>query len=42
MFSGGTELIFEERTSYLYAEVSGPKDSFEISMAYWKSIAEQC
>lgn len=36
-----TELIFEDRSTYLYAEVSGPSDSFEISMAYWTAIAEQ-
>ena len=36
-----TELVFEDRGSYLYAEVSGPNDSFEISMAYWMAIAEQ-
>lgn len=35
------ELRFEDRGSYLYAEVSGPADSFEISMAYWMAIAEQ-
>jgi len=36
-----TELKFEDRNTYLYAEVSGPSDSFEISMAYWTAIAEQ-
>ena len=42
MLFDSTELVFEDRASYLYAEVSGPNDNFEISMAYWKSIAEQC
>ena len=36
-----TKLLFEDRGSYLYAEVSGPADSFDISMAYWMAIAEQ-
>ncbi|MGH8108044.1 MAG: hypothetical protein ACREO1_04900 [Arenimonas sp.] len=36
-----TVMAFEDRGSYLYAEVSGPSDSFEISMAYWTAIAEQ-
>jgi len=35
------ELRLEDRGSYLYAEVSGPTDSFEISMAYWMAIAKQ-
>ncbi len=37
-----TELVFEDRSGYLYAEVSGPDDNFEISMAYWTAIAERC
>lgn len=36
-----TTMLFEDRGSYLYTEVSGPSDSFDISMAYWMSIAEQ-
>ncbi len=39
---GNATLIFEDRQNYLYAEVSGPDDSFEISMAYWTAIADQC
>lgn len=35
-------LTFEERPGYLYAEVTGPRDSNEISFAYWSLIAEQC
>lgn len=37
-----TELAIEDRGNYLYAEVSGPSDSFEISMAYWTAIAKEC
>ena len=36
------QLLFEGRNQYLYAEVSGPNDNFEISMAYWTAVAEQC
>ncbi len=39
---GDAKLFIEERNNYLYAEVSGPSDSFEISMAYWTAIAGQC
>jgi hypothetical protein len=39
---GEAQLVFEDRGNYLFAEVSGPNDSFEISMAYWTVIAEQC
>ena len=39
---GNAELFIEDRNNYLYAEVSGPNDNFEISMAYWTAIAEQC
>jgi len=39
---GNAKLLIEDRKNYLYAEVSGPDDSFEISMAYWTAIAEQC
>ena len=39
---GDAELLIEDRNNYLYAEVSGPNDNFEISMAYWTVIAEQC
>lgn len=33
---------FEDRPGYLFAEVSGPRDSREISTAYWLRIAAQC
>jgi hypothetical protein len=39
---GEAQLLFEDRNHYLYAEVSGPNDNFEISMAYWTVVAEQC
>jgi hypothetical protein len=39
---GNAQLVFEDRANYLYAEVTGPSDSFEISMAYWTAIVEQC
>jgi hypothetical protein len=36
------KLVIEDRNSFLYAEVIGPDDCFEISIAYWTAIAEQC
>lgn len=36
------QLVFEDRPDYLYAKVSGPRDSQEISLAYWQLVAEQC
>ena len=33
---------FEDRLDYLFAEVTGPRDSEDISTAYWQRIAEQC
>jgi hypothetical protein len=35
-------LRFEERSGYLYAEVSGPQDSLEITTAYWRAIDAEC
>ncbi|MBP6626371.1 MAG: hypothetical protein KA187_03030 [Arenimonas sp.] len=35
-------LVFEDRPGYLYAQVTGPRDSTEISLAYWQLVAEQC
>lgn len=35
-------LRFEDRLDYLYAEVTGPRDSRDISTAYWQRIAERC
>lgn len=47
--SGGREnsgkpydIRFEHRAEYLYAYVSGEKDSVEISAQYWSEIAEEC
>jgi hypothetical protein len=36
------ELSFEYRRQYLYAFVTGEKDSYEISRQYWTEIAEEC
>ena len=35
-------LRFEQRSGYLYAHVSGPQDSFEITLAYWTAITAEC
>ncbi|KFN42860.1 hypothetical protein [Arenimonas oryziterrae] len=35
-------LHFEQRPNYLYAVVSGPEDSLEITLAYWREIAVEC
>ena len=35
-------LVFEDRADYLHVAVSGPRDSQEISKAYWLRIAEEC
>ena len=35
-------LEFEQRPQYLYAYVRGEKDSLEISLQYWKEIADEC
>lgn len=34
--------MFEDRADYLYAAVTGPRDSLDISMAYWRQIAAEC
>lgn len=36
------ELSFEHRPQYLYARVTGEKDSYEISRQYWQEIATEC
>ena len=36
------EIRFEHRAEYLYAYVTGEKDSIEISTQYWREIAEEC
>jgi hypothetical protein len=33
---------FEHRPQYLYARVSGERDSVKISISYWREIAEEC
>lgn len=35
-------LVFEDRAGYLYAAVTGPRDSHDISKAYWREIAAEC
>lgn len=34
--------MFEDRADYLYVAVSGPRDSQDISKAYWSAILEEC
>ena len=36
------QLVIEDRPDYLYAAVSGPRDSQEISQAYWTRVAAEC
>jgi hypothetical protein len=36
------KLTFEYRPQYLYAFVTGEKDSYEISKQYWQEIAGEC
>ena len=36
------KLTFEYRPQYLYAFVTGEKDSYEISKQYWQEIAAEC
>jgi hypothetical protein len=36
------ELTFEQRPEYLFAYVEGDKDSYEISISFWKEIAREC
>lgn len=36
------KLTFEYRPEYLYAFVTGEKDSYEISKQYWQEIADEC
>ncbi|MDQ3748821.1 MAG: hypothetical protein M3367_07395 [Acidobacteriota bacterium] len=35
-------LEFEQRPEHLYTYVRGEKDSLEISLQYWKEIADEC
>lgn len=34
-------LVFQDRPGYLYAHVTGPRDSEQISLAYWSAIVEE-
>ncbi len=40
--SKGYDLILERRALYLFAKVSGPRDTLQISIDYWTEIAEEC
>ncbi len=35
------KLTFEQRSNYLYVYVEGDHDSYEISRAYWREVAEE-
>jgi hypothetical protein len=35
-------IVFEDRSDYLYALVSGPRDSMDIAYAYWELVAAEC
>ncbi len=34
-------LRFEDRPGYLFAEVTGPQDSLEVSVAFWRRLADE-
>jgi hypothetical protein len=34
-------LAVEERPAYLFAEVTGPQDSLEVSVAFWRQLADE-
>lgn len=36
------ELRFDSHGDYLRVQVSGPGDSLEVSLAYWRDIAAEC
>ncbi len=40
--SKGYNLILQRRALYLFAKVSGPRDTLQISIDYWTEIAEEC
>ena len=42
MSSKGYHLLLERRALYLFAKVSGPRDTLQISINYWSEIAEEC
>lgn len=35
-------LTFEQRPEYLYAYVEGERDSYAVSIAYWREVANEC
>lgn len=41
-FNKPYEITFEHRSEYLYAYISGEKDSYEISRQFWLEIAAEC
>lgn len=36
------KLTFHNRPEYLHVRVEGGRDSYELSMAYWREIAAEC
>ena len=36
------EIRFEERSDYLYAFISGKKDSLPIALEYWQRVIDEC
>lgn len=36
------EIYYEDRKSYLYAFVSGSKDSLKISLEFWTRVVQKC
>ena len=35
-------ISFDQRNEYLYAYVEGERDSYAISIAFWREIAQEC
>ena len=35
-------ILFEQRPEYLYVYVEGERDSYAISIAFWREIAREC
>ena len=40
--TAGFEIRFVEHEHYLSAHVTGPRDTLDISIAYWSRIADRC
>ena len=38
----GYQLVLESRALYLFAHVTGPRDTLQISIDYWSEIAAEC